>query len=365
MLTLSGIAQLNLQLGLGVLLPRAGRAAGRLLGEVYLTVTVVGLLLLGGFALVVAPHMGTAGALLHVAWMPLVFAAAVLAQNIFALQDSALAALRAARWIPIENILFGVAKVVLLVALARVLPGTGIFLSWVIPTVLAVLPVSTLLFRVVTPRLTAPPTGAVTLAAALRPVVGDYAGYLLMAASTLALPALAVALVGTGGGAVFAVAWLTSSTLDVLATNIGMALTVEGAHSGRVHHLQATVLRVGIPVVAVASAALIAVAPWLLKIYGEGYSRSGTLLLQLLALAAVPRALTVFALAAARARDLTRTIVRLQATSCLLVLAGMVVGTRVWGVTGLGAAWLIAQVVTAATALPHLLSSGKDPERAA
>jgi Na+-driven multidrug efflux pump len=43
----------------------------------------------------------------------------------------------------------------------------------------------------------------------------------------------------------------------------------------------------------------------------------------------------------------------------------MVVGTRVWGVTGLGAAWLIAQVVTAATALPHLLSSGKDPERAA
>ena len=50
---------------------------------------------------------------------------------VFVLQDSALTGLRATKWIPVENTLFGLAKLALLPLFIVLIPGQGIFLAWV------------------------------------------------------------------------------------------------------------------------------------------------------------------------------------------------------------------------------------------
>jgi O-antigen/teichoic acid export membrane protein len=359
MLTLSGIAQLNLGLGLGVLLPRAGRAAGRLLVEAYAAVTVVGIGLVIVFLLLILPFVDSMRPMMTNPAIVLVFVLGVLFYNLFALQDSALTALRAAHWVPVENVLFGIAKIVVVVVLAAALPHTGIFISWAAPAAVAVIPVTWLLFRLVRNLKDTPPVGAVSLRQAFKPASADYAGYLLLAISTDALPVFAVILLGDARAAVFAVAWLTSIRLDVLAANIGVALTVEGSHGGTLASLRRSALTRGLPMVAGVSLAVIIVAPWLLALYGGEYSEQGTTLLRVLVLAAVPRALTVFAMAAARVQGNMRAIVRLQAISCVLVLGGSVLFTQWWGLMGIGIAWAVAQFVTALAALPTLFGTDR------
>ena len=58
------------------------------------------------------------------------FTLATAAMTIFTLQDSVLTGLQTARWIPLENSLYAVAKLVLLVALAALLPTAGPFVAW-------------------------------------------------------------------------------------------------------------------------------------------------------------------------------------------------------------------------------------------
>jgi hypothetical protein len=177
MVTLSGIAQLNMGLGLGVLLPRAGRMAGRLLTEVYGVVTILGVVLVIAFLLLLLPFVDSLKAMLTNPAIILTFAVGVLFYNIFALQDSALTALRAAKWVPVENITFGVAKIVVVVALASLLPRTGIFISWAAPAALMVIPVTFLLFRLVRRSSGIEPMGAVSLRQALRlPAAGRFHG---------------------------------------------------------------------------------------------------------------------------------------------------------------------------------------------
>jgi Na+-driven multidrug efflux pump len=106
--------------------------------------------------------------------------------------------------------------------------------------------------------------------------------------------------------------------------------------------------------------AIFIVAPWLLALYGGEYAAQGTTLLRILVLAAVPRAITVFAMSAARVQGDMKAILRLQATSCILVLGGCILFTQWWGLMGMGIAWALAQVVTAITALPTLFGNSRE-----
>lgn len=356
MLTLSALCQLNMGLGLGALLPRAGREAGRMLGEVYVAVTVLSTAVVAVALVVVVPHIPSLHHVLTGTLTTAVFVAAVLLYNVFALQDAALSALRAPALVPLENAVYGVAKIIVVVVLASELPRTGIFLSWAAPLLFLVLPISAYLFRRVAPRQHAAPIGAMRLLAAARPVALDYLAYIFLVCSTLALPALAVALVGTQLGAVFAVAYLTSSSLDLIGTNIGIALTVEASRTPeqRTALLRRTLGR-GLPLMATLSVTAILAAPLILSLYGQHYADSGVLLLQLLLAGALPRAVVVIAISQARAQRRMGFIVRRQLLTCVLVVGGALVFSPALGLTGIGIAWLGAQVVVCATVTPSLL----------
>ncbi len=83
----------------------------------------------------------------------LVFAGCVVAWAIFTLQDSVLVGLRSAFWVFVENGIFGIVKIVLLVLLVTVLPDhLGIYVSWMLPVIVAVPLVNVLIFGSLVPR---------------------------------------------------------------------------------------------------------------------------------------------------------------------------------------------------------------------
>jgi O-antigen/teichoic acid export membrane protein len=350
MTTLSGISQLNLGPSLGVFVPRAGERARRVVLEVYAVVTAYALVAVTVFLGFVLPHLTRLSEVLGSTSRMLLFAVGVLAFNIFALQDAALASLRQAGMIPFENGLFGVVKIILLFALVGSLPQFGIFTSWLIPLLVIVPIVSAYIF------LRRPDRGRSTLAPtttrdSVPQLALDYLGYLFQVCSTFFLPVVALELLDPVAASVFAVAWLTSSTLDLLATNVGTALTVETSYGENPAALRRTILRRALPLVALVTAAGLLLAPLILQLYGSEYNADGLHTLQILLLASVPRCLVTFAIAESRAHRNIKTIVWLRAQNAALALGLSFLLAPRFGVEGMAFAWLVAQLMGAATAL--------------
>lgn len=347
--TLSGVSQLNLGPSLAVLIPRAAGHSRRVVLQVYSAVTVYSLVVIAGFLLLVLPHLTRLSAALDGSTKTLLFGVAVVCFNLFALQDAALAALRRGVVIPVENGLFGVAKIGLLAALAVSLPAFGIFASWFVPMVLLVPVVSgyVLLGRHSVPST---PLARTTPRESLPELGQDYAGYLFQVSSTFFLPVIALELLEPASAAIFSVAWLTSSTLDLLSTNVGTALTVETSYGESPGAMRRTILRRAVPAVTTVALFSVLLAPWVLDLYGADYSAHGLLALDLLLVAGVPRSLVTFAIAECRAHRRIGTIVWLRAQNATLVLGlSLLLAPRI-GVAGMCVAWLVAQLAGAASA---------------
>jgi O-antigen/teichoic acid export membrane protein len=353
MTTLSAVSQLNLGPGLGVLVPRAGDRGRRVVLLVYVAVTAYTAITLTVFLGFVLPHLTQLSEVLGSPSLILLFAMAVVLFNLFALQDAALAALHWARIIPLENSLFGAAKIVLLFVLVGSMPGLGIFTTWFLPMLVIVPTISGYVFlrRARPERSTLPPA---TPRDSVPKLALDYVGFLFQASSTFFLPVVALELLGPVSASVFSIAWLTSSTLDMLATNAGTALTIETSYGVDPGALRRTILRRAMPLVVAVSVTGLLLAPFILGLYGSAYSTGGVSTLQLLLLASAPRCLVTFAIAECRAHRRMGAIVYLRAQNAVLALGLSGVMTPRFGVEGMALAWLIAQVVGAATAV-HLV----------
>lgn len=344
MTTISGITQLNLNQTLPVLVPRDRPNARRIIARVYGAVTAFALVVLAGFAFLVLPHLSVLSAALSNKAHLGLFVAGVLVFNLFALQDAALISLRRQQVVPLENAAFGALKLLLLFPLLTLLPGLGIYVSWVIPLVLLVPVISVMIFR-------RRPEEAVTAAypvatSRLGVLALDYLGYLFLIGATFFLPVLGLELLPTLGAAVFAIGWQTSSTIDLLASNVGAALTVETSYGGDPTALRRTALRHGLLLVSGVAILGAILAPWILGLYGPQYRADGVLMLQLLLLAGIPRCLATFAIAEARAHREIGFIVRLRAQNFVVALALAVLLAPKLGVTGMALAWLCAQLLS-------------------
>ncbi|WP_219471747.1 lipopolysaccharide biosynthesis protein [Nonomuraea rhizosphaerae] len=291
------------------------------------------------------------------------FLGSVLVWTIFTLQDVVLAGLRQAVWVPVNSTIFGVGKLILLVALASVLPLGGLFggiyVSWIVPTAAALIPASWLIFKMAIPRHVAG-SGRDLVPPRLREigrfVAGDFSGTL----STLLVLYLVPVMVGawlndaeTFG--YFSVTHTLGSMLGLLAANMAVSLTVEGsidaaklARSTR-DTLRRTFLIV-VPVVAV----VIAGAPLILSVFGSELSEAGTPLLRLMALGVLPMALVEIRLGTLRARSEARKLAIVQIGMAAMVFATIITLFPNTGITGVGYGMLISQTVTGLLVLPGL-----------
>ena len=349
MMFLASLSQLNLMNALNRFVPTAGPTTARLVGSAY--AISAGAAVITSLIFVLGLRIWTPSLESFMAGAGGWFIIATVAWCIFTLQDSALTGLRQTTWVPIENLVFAIGKLILLVVLAAALPHYGVLASWIIPLLMISLPLNWLIFRRLIPRhvqatiQVASPIGRGQIA---RYVVGDYVSSLVWLATVNLMPLVVVEQIGATANAYFYLSWTMAYVLYLISRNMGMSLIAEAAlEPARLYAYSYRVLiqtaRLLVPIVA----ALVAGAPLILQLFGSNYAADSTTLLRLLSLSALPHMVIALYLSMARVQHRMLAIVIVQTALCALVI-----GLSVWlldryGLDGLGWAWLISQTLVA------------------
>jgi O-antigen/teichoic acid export membrane protein len=351
MLFLSGVAELNLMSTLVRFLPTSGARTFRLIAGAYLASTLIGTVI-GSAFLVFIPRVEPQLQFLRSGpYIAIWFVFSIAMGTIFVLEDSALTGVRAATFVPLENAAFSVLKLVLMIPFARLVPASGIYLSWTAAIVITIVPANAYLFARAVPRhlsrypVASPPPRLRDIRAFLIP---DSVAAIFLLASTALLPLLIIDRLGPSAAGHYALAWIIGYALFLVSLNMGSSLVVEtAADQSRLRQLSRRSMthlaKLLIPVVAV----VVAAAPYLLLVFGRGYAQADVTPLRLLALAALPAVITNTAISVTRSRRRMRMVLGIQVAVFALVwgLSAVLIGPL--GITGVAAAWLIAQTAIA------------------
>jgi O-antigen/teichoic acid export membrane protein len=361
MTLVSGVCSLGLSAVLVRYLPIAGTAVRRLVvGSYALT---AGLSLAFG-ALVAATSdlwSPTLDFLQQPDWL-VGFTLATAATTIFTLQDSVFTGLRAARWIPLENSLYALAKLALLVALAALLPTAGPFVAWNAPLLPAILVVNWLIFRRLIPADRS--VGSLDRRKVVRMAAGNYGGNLFALVGNMYLPILVANQVGAAEAAYFFIPWMICISLQLVALNVTTSLTVEAAlDMPRLRRLCRQALIHSMRLVAPLAALTALVAPLALLVFGQAYADSGTSLLRLLAVGAIPNVIVALGIGVARIEHRGGFVVAVQGTQFALVLGLSALLLPSTGVVAVGWTWTGSQFLLALAMLATILRPLLLPQR--
>ncbi|MFI7688866.1 lipopolysaccharide biosynthesis protein [Nonomuraea sp. NPDC049655] len=331
-------------------LPVAGRRTPELILRGYGLAAATGGVAALGFLLTL-PLWGKTYSVLAGFGPGLFFLASVLVWAVFTLQDVVLTGLRKATWVPVNNLVFGLVKMGLLVALAGALPDGGIFVSWMIPTALALIPVNWLIFGVVVPR-HVKSLGTAHEPPGLRQIgrflAGDFPGTLSILAIVYLVPVVVATKVGEATFGRFSMAHTLASMIELLAMNMAVSLTVEGSFDRSKLALNCRrALRRGFMIVTPIIAVAIIGAPLILTVFGAEFADEGSTLLRLMALAVLPRVLIEVYLSALRAQSHARTLALVQIGLAVLVLVSTVALFPHFGVNAVGYGLLFSELLVA------------------
>jgi O-antigen/teichoic acid export membrane protein/aminoglycoside phosphotransferase len=355
MMFLAGVAQLNLMSALVRFVPILRGARGRFIAACYLVAAVAAVGCAAVFLLGLhwwAPALGVLGTSPGlVAW----FVAATVAWCVFNLQDSALTGIGAAVLVPVENFAYGIAKILLLVALLQFSPRFGIFGSWTAGLLVTILPVNLLIFGALLRRRAAAPDAAVkapTRSEIVRFVGPDYLGALFWLAATTLMPVIVVAIAGPTTNAYFSLAWMIVVPVEAISASMGVALVAAAAGDPRrLPEFACKVLSRTARLTVPAGVILAIAAPYVMEVFGRRYATHGAVTLSLLALSMIPNTVTALYTSVYRVQRRMRAVVALQAGLCgsVLLLAPLLL--LAMGIAGVGLAWLVCQSVVAVALL--------------
>ncbi len=359
MLLVSALTQLNFSQALIRFLPRSGTASARLVGNAY--GLSAGLAVIGSAAVMAYCHFLLApGAALYVS-LPFAgwFVVSTAAWSIFNLQDATLTGLRSSSWVPLENGLYGLAKLGLLVVVAGTSLDHGVFTSWTLPVIALLVPVNLLVFRRILPRHsaeTATDQITPTRRRLTRYMGGDYTGMVFTQLSTTFLPVLVVHLLGPADGAYLLPAQTIFAAMNLLSAAITSSLVVEGAKDGaRAHRFALAVLRrIGVTVLP-AAVVLALAAPWVLGLFGPQYRANATLLLQLLMISTFPRVVVSLYITKVRLENRTSMLAVLQVAQAVAIIGGTAALSGLIGLVAVGWSALVTELVLAVAVAPSVV----------
>lgn len=354
---LAGFTAQSFNGALNRFIPQAGLRTRSFIIRAY-TVSAAGSVVLAILFVLTAGWWGTSYSELNGPIIGTVFVCSVVAWAIFTLQDSVLVGLRAASWVLVENGLFGVVKLVLLVALVAALPfHLGIYVSWMFPALVALPLINVLIFGHLVPRHT-------LLTRDFQPasnrqigrfLAGDYSGALFMFATGSLVPVVVASIIGAQQTAYFYIAWVIVGIVDMIGISMAMSLTVEGAFDAAALAANCrTALRKMTAVLLPCAVLLGVFAPLWLQLFGPAYATQGTTVLRLLAVACVCRAPAELYLGVLRAESRTSLIALVQALRATLTLGLTVVLTGAMGAVGAGLAVAATQVFALVLVAPGL-----------
>jgi O-antigen/teichoic acid export membrane protein len=352
----SGFTAYNLIGAITRFLPQTGRHTKSWVLRTYLFSSLASIVVTIPFLLTVS-HWGPTYSELTGLVPGLAFIVSVVTWSIFTLQDGVMTGLRNAIWVPLENGLFGVIKIVLLIAFAAAIPAVGIYASWMLPVFVSLPLVNGLIFFKLMPRhehLTAHRTPPSTRQIG-RFLAGDYIGAMSLLGINNLVPILVAARIGPDKAAYFYIAWSIGLVLDLLAVNMAMSLTVESAFDAETLAANCRSALRRLAVILLPIVALVALlAPFALRLYGPKYSSYGAPVLELLALATLPKTLTELYLGALRAQNRPKMIATIQVVRFLLILGLALALTGVIGVPGAALGAVATQLFVAVLIFPRL-----------
>jgi O-antigen/teichoic acid export membrane protein len=351
MMFLSQLSLLNMGSALNRFIPQAGQKTRRFVLSVYGISLSLALLAAIGFVVFSNVFLKEGNFLNGNLPLTLWFIGAVMLWGIFTLQDAVMIGLRQAIWLPIENSAFGIAKILLLIALAGSLPSFGVFAAYTVPMFILVFPVNLLIFRYLIPRHMQQTTAAgseITVRHLSRFISADYIGALFSMFSTSTLPLLVTNQLGSQQNAYFYIAWTIGEALDLFSINMAISLTVEGANDpaklleysrkSLIHMLQ---------ILTPAVIGVLIFAPLVLSIFGQDYASNGATLLRLLGIAILPKAVNNLFLGISRVQRQMGKVIVVQASLAILVLSLSYLFSLNFGITGIGIAWLVSATTVA------------------
>lgn len=345
MVELSTICQLNLDNVLVRFLPGVRGRAGRVVAAAYGVNALLALVLGTAFVLIVPSLSDDFAFLRDDDAIAAAFVAGLALWGVFTLQDSALTAMRHAHWVPVENTIFGVLKLAALPVAVALAIGHGVFLAWIVPMAILLVPVNILIFRTAVARhRAAPPPPAAPVWPRRRLgafLAQDYLGQVLMRLGVTLLPVLVVATLGAEDNAYFYIPFTIVIACDMMVLSIGTSIVAETAHDARlVRENVRTVIRRYGPLLLGGVALLVVAAPLALLPFGTDYAREGDTVLRILVLACIPRALVFLAGAVWRLQGHGRWLLGVEALMLVLLLGPLVPLADGLGLTGVALAWL-------------------------
>lgn len=360
MVGVSAIGQLGLNAVVARFLPLAGSGARRLIVRSYaaaaaataiLTLVLVVIADVSG-----ADPLGVSGSL----GTQLLFVLSAVAWCVFVLQDAVLAAVRAARWVAVENIVFGIAKIALLPLVVTLHLAHGVFVAWVVPMLVLLLPVNAYVLARTRHSGAAAAHSPVMRELGRRGVrrfVGmEFASAVVVQLSGTLLPVLVTGVVGAAESAVFYLPFLVVLTADLLVLGWTTSLTVEAAHqeSAALEMARSVASRCVVLVGAVVVGGLL-LAPLMTLVFGHRSTVGAVLILRLLVLASPARAVLTLYAAVCRVRGRGLAILLSQGAVVPLLFIGVVLLGSSDGSTGVAVAWVLANTLVAAVVLPRLI----------
>ncbi len=282
MVLVSTLAQLSFGSIFERFLPVAGELTHGFVRRAYIVSTSFGLVLatlylsLGFEHSFLAPSIGGR----------VFFVVAVVLWTVFALQDSVLIGLRASRWVAVENIAFGVAKLALLPVCLSLSASGGIFLAWTAPVVPAIIAVSWYLFQHRIPEHAATAASTEALPSTRRLLVLASAQYATLLSSVF-LPSLVTLIfidrLGPVANAHYYLPAMISTNLGLLCWGIVRSFLVEASserHELR-RHANSTIRALVVVLIPSVIVGYI-FAPDYLRFFGDAYATQGTSLMRML-----------------------------------------------------------------------------------
>ncbi len=356
-MTLLGVAaQLNLGNALLRFVAVAGRSARRLVLTCYAVAGVAAAVAGAVFALGAgwwAPEL-----LQAVGAGPLIvfFALSTPVWTVFVMQDYVLTAVKRATLVPVENLVFSLLKIALLGLGALVAFSSVIAVTWVVATALIILWITVFLMRV----LPAPVRGEAVAPSPVRPrtvarfVSADWTGGLFTLAVEFGLPLLVLVTLGAEQAATFGIAWAIAYGLYLVSHGMGQSMVAHvAADPAGLAAARRSMTTKSLALLLPAVLVIVPGAGLVLSVFGEHYVATGTTLLALASLSAVPNVVVTETLFAARVRQQRSVLLGVPAVLALLVIPPALVLMPLLGLTGVGVALVAGQSVMAVGIVAH------------
>jgi O-antigen/teichoic acid export membrane protein len=173
------------------------------------------------------------------------------------------------------------------------------------------------------------------------------------AVTPLVLPVLVVLRLGVTLNAYFYITWMLGGIFFMVSPSVAAAVFAEGVRArSDLRGAVAKALRVSTIMLAPPMVVMIAGGRLLLGLFGASYAAAGYGLLILLAVSAVPDAVSNVAVAICRVTRKLRYSAVLNLGILAVTLAGAWVLMPPLGIVGVGVAWLGAQTLGAVASLP-------------